>query len=188
MTKKRREALIIEHMPEAERIARRLHRKSFSHLNVDDVIQSGYMGLVEAARRCKSVRSFGGFAYWRVRGAIIDANRRRAYREEMNESLEGRREARIESNGLQMIYSTGRDDQADTAPLPDVVAERREVRDMLLVAILDLPLVEGAVLLGHLAGETLPEVGKCHQRSGTWAQGKLGLARGHVAEQLRRAA
>jgi RNA polymerase sigma factor (sigma-70 family) len=181
MTARRREALIVEHMPAAERIARSLHHKSFSHLDVADLIATGYIGLVEASKRYKPSRgAFGPFLYWRVAGAIVDANRRRAYREEIHESLDEIQE--------RLGYLPPHLDPVDRALLPDAVAARDEARGMLLAAILYLPLLEGAVLLAHLCGETLPQTGSFHQRSATWAQGKLSAARVKVAEQLREAA
>jgi len=180
MTARRREALIVEHMPAAERIARRVHQRSCWHLDVNDVIQTGYVGLIQASKRYRpSLGPFDRFAYWAVFGAIMDATRRRKYREEMNDSLD----AMADHLGYAPEHLT-----IDPAPLPNAIAERREVQGLLLVAILDLPIVEGAVLLGHLAGETLPEVGRFHQRSGTWAQGKLASAKTHVTEQMRKAA
>jgi RNA polymerase sigma factor FliA len=55
---------------------------------LDDLIASGYLGLVEAAERydCAQGRDFKSFAFYRIRGAMIDSLRRtsdfsgRAYR------------------------------------------------------------------------------------------------------------
>jgi len=57
----------------------------------EDLIQSGYVGLIQAASNPHydpAQGSFARFAYLRIRGAIIDANKRQAYREELHDSLD----------------------------------------------------------------------------------------------------
>ncbi|HWE51378.1 MAG TPA: sigma-70 family RNA polymerase sigma factor [Bryobacteraceae bacterium] len=73
-------------------IVRRIAKEQsrvFVHVQIEDLEQQGYVGLLEAARRYDpAAGSFGAFAYFRIRGAIVDAHKRRRWREEMLESLQ----------------------------------------------------------------------------------------------------
>ncbi len=81
---------VLDQLPVVKRIARTESRKFASHLDLRDLIQQGMVGLMEASNRYMPGRGggFAQFAYFRIRGAIIDANKRKAYREEMNWSLD----------------------------------------------------------------------------------------------------
>lgn len=71
-----------------ERIARQVHR-TMTHVDIEDLRQSGFAGLLAAAQRYKpSAGEFSHFAYFRVRGAVIDAHKRSAYRNKTHESIE----------------------------------------------------------------------------------------------------
>ena len=89
MTRARRVQLVIENMPLAVKVARQVARKFSPRLDIEDFEQDGMLGLCEAAKRCTSVATFPRFAYFRVRGSMVDAHRRKAYREELNPSREG---------------------------------------------------------------------------------------------------
>lgn len=68
------ESLILEHLPLVKSIATHLHCKLPKHILLDDLIQCGIVGLVEAARRFQFSQGvqFQTFANRRIRGAIID--------------------------------------------------------------------------------------------------------------------
>jgi len=70
--------LIEEYTPLVRRIAHHLMARLPSHVMLDDLLQSGMMGLLEAARRYDSSKgaSFETYAGIRIRGAIIDEVRR----------------------------------------------------------------------------------------------------------------
>lgn len=55
-------------------VAWTIHRKLPSHVDLDDLISYGQLGLAEAARDFDSERGaqFTTFAYYRIRGAILD--------------------------------------------------------------------------------------------------------------------
>jgi RNA polymerase sigma factor for flagellar operon FliA len=68
------EALILKHSDLVRRIAYHFVRRIPSHVELDDLIQAGMVGLVEAARRygpC-AIASFATFAGFRIRGAMLD--------------------------------------------------------------------------------------------------------------------
>ena len=68
---------IEEHMPMVRAVARRLHRTLPRHIDLDDLISAGYLGLVDAAQKFEQSRQtqFRGYAEFRVRGAILDSLR-----------------------------------------------------------------------------------------------------------------
>ena len=69
-----REALILEHADLVRRIGYRLVRRLPSQVEVDDLIQAGMVGLIEAARRYgpRANATFATFAGSRIRGAMVD--------------------------------------------------------------------------------------------------------------------
>jgi RNA polymerase sigma factor for flagellar operon FliA len=72
-----RETLVLGHTDLVRRIAYRLVRRMPRHVEVDDLIQAGMIGLLEAAQRyeCRAGASFETFAALRIRGAIVDSVR-----------------------------------------------------------------------------------------------------------------
>src|SRR5450432_1256402 len=73
-----RDYLITETMPLVKSIADRLKRSWRLSAPFEDLCAFGMAGLVEAANRFDPSRgvTFGTFAHYRIRGAIIDALRR----------------------------------------------------------------------------------------------------------------
>jgi RNA polymerase sigma factor for flagellar operon FliA len=72
------DALIQQHAPLVKRIAHHLIAKLPASVIVDDLIQSGMIGLLEAARKFESNRgaSFETYAGIRIRGAMMDEMRK----------------------------------------------------------------------------------------------------------------
>jgi RNA polymerase sigma factor (sigma-70 family) len=172
---RRREQLVLRHMPMVETIARRVWR-TLTHVDRADLEQQGYIGLLEAAARYRpSAGEFSHFAYPRIRGAMIDAHKRRAYRDETHDSLD----AIQESLGFMPAH-------LDTSggPLPDEIAARSERARLLAAAIDGLPADERRVILAALAGTPLAETAEECGRSVAWARAKLATAREQVAPMV----
>jgi len=72
------ENLLVQHAPLVKRIAFHLHAKLPDSVQVDDLIQAGMIGLLEAIGQFDSVHgaSFETYAGIRIRGAILDEVRR----------------------------------------------------------------------------------------------------------------
>ena len=72
-----RDQLVLKHLPLVKAIAIRLHHSLPGHVVLDDLIQSGNMGLLRAASSYSSERHvvFSGYAKHRIRGAILDSLR-----------------------------------------------------------------------------------------------------------------
>jgi RNA polymerase sigma factor for flagellar operon FliA len=84
-----RNALVESHIGLVRAIARSIHRLLPPAFELDDLIQSGLIGLIQAAERFDpSVHpSFDALARFRVRGAILDSIRRREYRNTVHGEL-----------------------------------------------------------------------------------------------------
>jgi RNA polymerase sigma factor for flagellar operon FliA len=70
--------LVAQHVPLVKRIAYHLIHRLPANVQVDDLVQSGIVGLIEAARHYQSDQgaSFETYAGIRVRGAMLDEVRR----------------------------------------------------------------------------------------------------------------
>ena len=65
------------YLPMVRAVARRIHRTLPRHIELDDIISAGYLGLVDAAQKFEHSRQtqFRSYAEFRVRGAILDSLR-----------------------------------------------------------------------------------------------------------------
>ena len=72
-----REALLLEHLPVVRYIARRIHERLPQHVEMDDLVSAGMVGLLDAFNKFDSGKNvqFRSYAQFRVRGAILDSLR-----------------------------------------------------------------------------------------------------------------
>jgi RNA polymerase sigma factor for flagellar operon FliA len=72
-----RDALIIEHMPLVSAIAVHVQRSLPVHIELDDLVHAGIMGLFDAAVKYQADKKvvFATYAKHRIRGAILDSLR-----------------------------------------------------------------------------------------------------------------
>lgn len=163
------------------RIAREVRWMFSPTIDMQDLAQAGNVGLVKAANAYRpSLASKDGFepyAYFRARGAIIDSQKRRAYREERNVSLQAI--AAANDGWLPPALDT------DPGASAYHEAERNEIHRLLASAIADLPDLEQRVLCGHLAGQPLAVTAREVGRSVTWTRAKLAEARTMVGMKVR---
>ena len=179
-----REKTMLAMLPMVERVARDVRWMFAPHLDLNDLKQAGCVGLAKAANAFHPARAssagFEPFAYFRVRGAIIDSQKRRVYREEQHESLDRRTRDGVHETTLL-------DSTADTLPIADELAQREEIHRLLHEAIADLPDVSAFVLRGQLAGQALATTAAQMGRSVTWTRAKLSEARAAVTVAMRAA-
>lgn len=71
------EAMVLRHLPQVGILARRIAAKLPHHVELDDLISAGVLGLIDAIRRYDQARdaSLATFAQFRIRGAILDSLR-----------------------------------------------------------------------------------------------------------------
>ncbi|MFO0106012.1 MAG: RNA polymerase sigma factor FliA [Burkholderiales bacterium] len=77
----RHESLILTHMPMVKRVAVHLKVRLPPFMELDELVQVGMVGLIEAARSFDPAKGFEfeHFALSRVRGAILDEVRRQSF-------------------------------------------------------------------------------------------------------------
>jgi RNA polymerase sigma factor for flagellar operon FliA len=68
---------LLEHLPMVRYIARRIHERLPQHVEIDDLISAGVVGLLDAFSKYDQSRNvqFKSYAQFRVRGAILDSLR-----------------------------------------------------------------------------------------------------------------
>ena len=77
ITQAERDALLVEHLPTVRFIARRIHERLPQHVEMEDLVSAGVIGLVDAFNKFDATKNvqFRSYAQFRVRGAILDSLR-----------------------------------------------------------------------------------------------------------------
>ena len=71
------ERLMMEQMPAVRWIARRIHERLPQHVDLEDLVSAGTLGLIDAFRKFDPEKKvqFRSYAQFRIRGAILDSLR-----------------------------------------------------------------------------------------------------------------
>jgi len=74
----KRDELVLSQLTEVQFIARRIHKRLPVFVQLEDLVHSGVLGLLEATEKYDSTRNvqFKTFAQFRIRGAILDSLRK----------------------------------------------------------------------------------------------------------------
>jgi RNA polymerase sigma factor for flagellar operon FliA len=72
-----RDRIVLEHLPLAKSIAVRVHANLPVHVELDDLVHAGILGLIDAASKYKTDKQvvFSSYAKHRIKGAILDSLR-----------------------------------------------------------------------------------------------------------------
>jgi len=72
-----RERLLMENLPEVRYMARRIHDRLPSHVQFDDLVHAGILGLIDAVDKFDPAKNvqLKSYARFRIRGAILDSLR-----------------------------------------------------------------------------------------------------------------
>ncbi len=72
-----RDRLLLEHLPAVRYIARRIHERLPQHVDLDDLVSAGIVGLIDAFGKFDHTKKvqFKSYAQFRIRGAILDSLR-----------------------------------------------------------------------------------------------------------------
>jgi RNA polymerase sigma factor for flagellar operon FliA len=72
-----RDQLLLEHLPTVRYLARRIHERLPQHVELDDLISAGIVGLIDAFAKFDHTKKvqFKSYAQFRIRGAILDSLR-----------------------------------------------------------------------------------------------------------------
>jgi RNA polymerase sigma factor for flagellar operon FliA len=135
-----RDRLLLEHLPTVRYLARRIHERLPQHVELDDLISAGVVGLIDAFSKFDHTKlvQFKSYAQFRIRGAILDSLRTLDW-----SPRELRRKGRAVEEAV----------RSATHKLGRVPAEPEIAREM------DLELGEYQQLLGELKGL---EIGSLH--------------------------
>lgn len=68
---------IVEHLPTVRYVARRIHEGLPQHVDLEELVSAGIVGLIDAAAKFKEDKNtqFKTYAQFRIRGAILDSLR-----------------------------------------------------------------------------------------------------------------
>jgi RNA polymerase sigma factor for flagellar operon FliA len=128
-----RDRLLLEHLSTVRYLARRIHERLPQHVELDDLISAGVVGLIDAFNKFdhnKKVQ-FKSYAQFRIRGAILDSLRILDW-----SPRELRRKGRAVQDAIQTLTQA----QGRTPTEPEIARE------------LNLGLNEYQLLLGDLKG------------------------------------
>ncbi|HZY62118.1 MAG TPA: FliA/WhiG family RNA polymerase sigma factor [Edaphobacter sp.] len=135
-----RDLMLMEHLPTVRYLARRIHERLPQHVELDDLISAGVVGLIDAFSKFdhrKKVQ-FKSYAQFRIRGAILDSLRTLDW-----SPRELRRKGRAVEEAIRSVTQ-----RVGRAPTEQEIAEE-----------MDLGLTEYQQLLGELKGL---EIGSLH--------------------------
>jgi RNA polymerase sigma factor (sigma-70 family) len=176
-----RENAILERMPEVRRLARRVRRLFTHHVDIEELEQAGCVGLVSAANSYDPCAGpFPPYAYWRVRGEMVDSQKRRVFREAAHMSLSAIAEA----------HDGWLPPEIDTSPEPliEAVLTRDEVSSGLKssLELLEVrPGPHGRVFELYAAGVPAREIGwRLGLSSATETRVVIREAQAFLAQQL----
>jgi len=128
-----RDQLLLAHLPMVRYLARRIHERLPQHVELDDLISAGVVGLIDAFSKFDHTKQvqFKSYAQFRIRGAILDSLRTLDW-----SPRELRRKGRAVEEAIRSV----------THKLGRVPAEPEIAREM------DMGLSEYQQLLGELKG------------------------------------
>jgi RNA polymerase sigma factor for flagellar operon FliA len=149
-------ALVTAHLSLVRTIATTLRRSLLTGASPEDLESDGYVGLCEAAQRYEegSGATFSTFAYYRIRGAMVDG-----YRKEM-----GGRGVRLERVSLSELP-----DAPSESPDPEAEVDHRRQLVAVAEAAAGLPERERALLVAEAVGLTVTEAGEELGMTKSWA-------------------
>jgi RNA polymerase sigma factor for flagellar operon FliA len=72
-----RDRLLLEHLPTVRYVARRIHERLPQHVELEDLVSAGVVGLIDAFAKFDHTKKvqFKSYAQFRIRGAILDSLR-----------------------------------------------------------------------------------------------------------------
>jgi RNA polymerase sigma factor for flagellar operon FliA len=180
----RLDAMVLLHQGLVRAIAWKIHRRAMSRVDLDDLIAYGQIGLLEAIRGFDAAKgtAFVTFAWYRIRGAILDGlNRmdwfdRAAYeRGGFEVAAAAARESALPQPAGATRRGVSREDievasAAGDDPLPAEEVMHRELLAFLRQLVSGLPDREAALIRGMFyEGRTLTEAARRVGISTAWA-------------------
>lgn len=187
----RRRALVDAHMSLAHAAAQAVHRSVRGAIDLDDLIAFATVGLLQAANRYDEARakSFAGYAYPRIRGAIFDGIREIAplpsstYRATRG-AMPSRPRPFVTS--LDAHLEAGHQVADPTSPCAEDDAQHSELCGLLSRAIDGLSARERALVLAHyFRDQPLERAGNDLGISKSWASRLHAQALDHLRSSMK---
>ena len=157
-----RDALLLEHAKLVRYIAERMAVMLPSHLEVQDLIQDGTVGLMEAIDRYDERRGvkFKTFAATRIRGSILDGLRQhdwvsRGGRRRVREMNRAEEEL---SQQLKRTPTEGELSQHTSLPVEEIQRRRRENREGVVLSLDELARLSAMNGSDETLGTNLPDM------------------------------
>ena len=68
--------MLLEHLPIVRFLARRIHERLPQHVDIEDLVSAGVVGLMDAFAKFDPTKKvqFRSYAQFRIRGAILDSS------------------------------------------------------------------------------------------------------------------
>ncbi len=114
-----RDELLVQHLPTVRFVARRIHERLPHHVELDDLVSAGLVGLMDAADKFDWSRQvqFKSYAQFRIRGAILDSLRTLDW-----SPRELRRKGRAMAEAIRVLSA-----QLGRTPLDEEIAHEMEM-------------------------------------------------------------
>lgn len=164
-------------MPLVERLAQEVRPMFARHIPLEDLVHAGVLGAIKAVDRYDPGKGqkLEAYAWFVIRGAIIDAHKRRAYREEQHVSIDAVRE-RIGCEPSSWLRDRG--------PLPDELADKAQRAATVQMLIAELPDHEAQLMRLVMDGSSVNQAAVAVGRSSAWGRAKLAEARDRIGAGL----
>lgn len=119
-TESARNQLIDEHLPMVRRLALRMRGRLPQHVELEDLVSAGTLGLVEAVSKLDSAMllQFGSYAQTRIRGAMLDSLRKLDWSPRSLRRQEREMQQAIKLLAAKDIFSPSDSDIANEMSLP----------------------------------------------------------------------
>lgn len=123
-----REQVLVENLPLVRFVARRIHERLPQHVELDDLVSAGTVGLIDAYSKFDAKKNvqFRSYAQFRIRGAILDSLRSLDWG-----SRELRRQGRSVEEALQRLTQRLGRKPSETEVAADLDMELSEYQELL---------------------------------------------------------
>jgi len=151
-----RNRLVLEQLPQVRYIAQKIHARLPHHIQLDDLINTGVLGLIEALAKYDPSRNVGlqSYARYRIQGAILDSLREQDWSPRL---------LRQKSRQLELAQETLRGRLGRAPSQTELAAEMGISDDQFNHLLRDLKGLEVTSLQeplfadGHVLGETMAD-------------------------------
>lgn len=171
--------MVASELAMVDAVAFRVARRLPISVDREDLVSIGRLALVAASESYDAGRgvSFGAYARFRVRGAMLDSVRRRHYTFEMHEEIADD----FVDDGEEMPAGVV---PIDERPDAEAIARSRETFRLIREVMMTLEETERFAILARAEGRTLREIGARFGHKAEWARVVVESARRKLKRSL----